>query len=298
MTHKVYITGYAAVFPSDIATGKISPNLGQTDLNKIPKKLGRYSSASIPAALTVIEKAAVMAGIDLSQLNNESLGLYTSQSGYQHSDIYDYADALNEWQSHIEPTSVLDSFWNSRQINPFLTVKGLSNNLLGILSLAYNLQGDCGAFTRDEAGAAAALDEARFNVANGFCDTCIVVIAGSNTDSFTQAFNGEETNKAPDNGAVALILQSQASRDDSRLSAPELKALEINYATEQVQLTPSKNVSEVLESQVYNSEENQQWGGLVLSIAQTLSITGKNQGVFTINNQDKQGLHCQALLAL
>ncbi len=293
MTHKVNVIGYGIVFPEGDEGSKLTPDLGVQAVN-IPRKLKRFSARSVPAAFGAVEQAVKMANIDLTSLPSESFGLYTGQSCYQHPDLDDYADGLAEWQQKEQEKTLFDSLWDSRVINPFLVIKGLGNNLLGMLSLAWELRGDCAAFSRDQAGAGAALEEARFNITQGICDTCLVVVAGATNDVFDMALNNQSCEQAPNTAAVALILQSDKLAGKNALA--ELNVQPFSYQTVQKPFKPTADIQSLIKQAEFFGEAQQEWGGIVLSIAQSIAIMQQNSvtETCTIYSQDAQGLQCQA----
>lgn len=293
MTNKVNVIGYGIVFPEGDEGSKLTPNLGVQAVN-IPRKLKRFSARSVPAAFGAVEQAVEMAKIDLASLPSDRFGLYTGQRCYQHPDLDDYADGLAQWQQEEQEQPLFDSLWNSRVINPFLVIKGLGNNLLGMLSLAWQLRGDCAAFSRDQAGAAAALEEARFNITQGICDTCLVVVAGTTNDVFDMALKNKSCKQPPNTAAVALILQSDRLAGKAALA--ELNIQPFSYQAVQEPFKPTADIQSLIKQAEFFGEAQQEWGGIVLSIAQSIAIMQQNSvtDACTIYSQDALGLQCQA----
>jgi 3-oxoacyl-(acyl-carrier-protein) synthase len=64
-------------------------------------------------------------------------------------------------------------------------IKGLTNNVLALVSMTYGFRGDCGAFAQDESAAVAALKRACFSLTHGYCDIAVVVGAGSYNEALT-----------------------------------------------------------------------------------------------------------------
>ena len=181
VNHKVVISGYGLSFDNH----QDHASLTKKNLNVPPVTLSRralrFSCRVLAEALAACQHAITMSGLEPDHLS-ENCGLYTSQSGYQHPDIDDYQQALvNSQQSSQSTFSYL---WNSRQFNPFLAIKGLPNNLLGLISIEMGIKDDCAAFVLDQQGAAAALNEALFNIQYGFVDRALVISAGTDKDIF------------------------------------------------------------------------------------------------------------------
>lgn len=293
MTNKVNVIGYGIVFPEGDEGSKLTPDLGVQAVS-IPRQLKRFSGRSVSAAIGAIEQASKMAKIDLKSLPSDRFGLYTGQSCYQHPDLDDYADGLAEWQQKEQEQTLFDSLWNSRVINPFLVIKGLSNNLLGMICLAWELRGDCAAFSRDQAGAAAALEEARFNISQGICDTCLVVVAGTTNDVFDMVLNDKSGEQVPNTAAVALILQSDKLAGQTALA--ELNVQPFSYQPVQPSFKPTTDIQAIVKQAEFFGEAQQEWGGIVLSIAQSIAIMQQNSvtDACTVYSQDALGLQCQA----
>lgn len=295
MTNKVNVIGYGIVFPEGEASSTLTPDIGVQSID-IARKLKRFSGRSLPAAMGAVEQAVNMANIDLKSLPSDRFGLYTGQTSYQHPDLDDYADGLAEWQTQDQ--TLFDSLWNSRVINPFLVIKGLGNNLLAILSLAWELRGDCAAFTRDQAGAAAALEEARFNITHGICDTCLVVVSGTTDDVFNKVLNNQSSENPPKTAAVALILQSDKISGEKAIG--ELNVQPFSYLTEQNILEPTTSIQTMIKQAEFFGEAKHKWGGIVLNIAQSIAIMQQNSVTEPCNiySQDDLGLYCQATVKI
>lgn len=213
-----------------------------------------------------------MSGLELGQLS-ENCGLYTGQSGYQHPDIDDYQQALANYQQSDQ--SKFSHLWHSRQLNPFLAIKGLPNNLLGLISIELGIKGDCSAFAMDHQGAATALNEALFNLQHGFVDRALVISAGTERDIFeiciNQYKNGiQEEFPRPTGGAVTLLLERE---DKVKNPVAYLSNPRHGYA---LSANSSLKNKEEIESS-YCDQREPRWGGIVWGIIHAVDKLKSNQ---------------------
>ncbi|WEM44642.1 hypothetical protein PTW35_25620 (plasmid) [Photobacterium sp. DA100] len=260
----IAITGFGLVLPKSSSNHDAQ---NQTVPELIPRKLRRFSTRSIPTAVAACHQAVESCGLDEKTLC-EKVALYTAQSGYQHPDFDDFADALKGWDRHVEP-SLLATLWQSRQVNPFLITKALSNNLIGIISQIWRLKNDGVAFIRDQAGSAAALDEAYFQLSSGYAEVAMVVMSGCDEDCYTAVaeqrplpINTEHT------GAAVLILESEAH---AKRRGANVQAWINSFSSNSQENTPW------LDGAMFREREGLEWGGIVMAITQSLQHVHSEQ---------------------
>lgn len=290
----VAIKGYAVSGPDDLMKleGDRFVSLARA-ADPLPRKTKRFACRAGAEAISACERAFSMAGLDPQHLG-ERFGLYTSQAGQQHSDIDDYDVAMERWHQQADEESLLKYLWNSRDVNPFLAIKGLSNNLLGIISVLWSLRGDCCAFVRDEVGAASALSEAIFNIQQGYIDTALVVSAGTTCDFIEQAVLNNDDQRVGYGAAVALVLQ----RSDAMNQQATLTNFKLSYSNPTYpQLSDNFLLDQLLEKGYFFPKSEPRWGGVMLSIvwmihmyqnseidqAHTVNIFNKNSSGFSVS---------------
>ncbi len=259
------LTGYAIVAPPEMLNANYAYLKSMAELAKpLSRKFERFSCRSGAEAISACERAFSMAKIDTNNLGDR-FGLYVNQAGHQHSDIDDYHDAINQWREKQKNESLLKHLWQSRSVSPFLAIKGLGNNLLGMISIFFNLRGDCCAFVRDEVGAISALKEAMFNLQHGYIDTALVVSAGSSCDYLEKPFS-KENEQAGFAGAVALILQRASVT--KAISIAQLNQVNLSCShPPSCSVNKTQSIFQVLNDKYLYLKEEPRWGGILSSIA-------------------------------
>ena len=307
---KVVVTGYAVVPPTaDQAAPNLTPDLGVKP-QKLSRRLQRFACRAGPQAITASQLAFDMAGVKPEELG-ERLGLYTNQAGQQHSDIDDYQAGFAKYQ---KTESVIDYIWNGKHASPFLAIKGLSNNLIGLISILWSLRGDCAAFVRDQVGAASALDEALFNLQHGYIDSALVITAGTAADYFEIEMQRQTTSASklnrhshPDNecGAVALFLQRQ--QNEVLPVIAELSDMQHGYQSKtenadspQVNFPNASGFDQILKDQYYFNQQEPRWGGIIYSVVQIIHLLIKQQlsPLMTIHSRNPDGFNASINLRL
>ena len=276
MLHKesVVISGYAV----SVAGENKSQPAWYSAVESLPRKYQRFGGRSAAEAVAACRDALNMAEINPETMG-ERFGLYTSQAGFQHSDLDDYSQAFASISNN---ETLYDELWNSKMIDPFQAIRGLSNNLMGLISGLWSMRGDCSAFVRDEAGAASALHEAHFNLKSGLIDAALVVMSGTTTDCIEMAMTKADM-KQTGSGAVALVLQRK--NGNSPLGAPcELNAVNVRYAF------PVEVEGE--------STNSPRWGGVLFDIAHLLAEDALTcpEGALSLCHQDCYGHQITATL--
>ena len=292
--NKIIVTGYALVPPpSLVASAKgIGANFGLV-AEPLERRLKRFSAPAGEQAFTASRHVFEMAGVEPENVG-ESFGLYTNQAGS--ADIENYRDGLDQWLLSGDP--ILENLWQSKFVNPFLAIRSLSNNLLGLMSVLWSFRGDCCAFIRDQVGAASALDEAIFNLQQNYIDTALVLTAGTNLDHFEAKFKGFDKHFEPECGAVALLLKRQ---DDNELSAiAELSDMTHGYQFNsdtahlpERKCAQSLKLPQIMENKYYYNSQEPRWGGIVYSLVQIIHSLKEQQKkeIIRIDSIDPNGFH-------
>ncbi|MBI2381217.1 MAG: beta-ketoacyl synthase [Gammaproteobacteria bacterium] len=214
----------------------------------LPAHLLRYAPPPVAWGLAAVRQALAEAGLE-PQASGLRFGLYTSQGGYTHPSLDAYAELLHECRAgnELDARRLAARVLQERALDPFLVLKSLSNGLLGIVSLAYKLEGPCGAYMQGVAGNHAALREACAALRERRIDAAIVVAAGSELDALALAdlaragviaadgatdfrpFDRAGRGGIAGEGAAALVLRRQAD-----LAAPEAVCLTELHAQAQL----------------------------------------------------------------
>lgn len=295
---EVALIGYGVITPRDIPPSAITPNLDNAEEIILSRKLARYSCRSMGSAIAASERSFDMANLDPFAMT-ERFGFYTSQIGQQHSDLDDFERAFTE---AVGKPSLEESLWHTRMINPFLAIKGLTNNLLGLLSLRWSWQGECAAFARDQEGMAAALDTAVFSIKTGIIDSALVLSSGPSKDIFEAALRNENVDSSPQSGAIALLLQNGEIAEKNRRDIIfTVRDIGISYQPEN-NFRATQNggtATKIFEAGIFSGETGQEWGGVLLSIAQMASsvINQGSRGSVIINRQEARGMNVTVTIA-
>ncbi|MFT6388291.1 MAG: hypothetical protein ACJAUP_001669 [Cellvibrionaceae bacterium] len=309
---KVMVTGYAVVPPASFihSTEGLTPGFGSS-VQVLPRRLKRFTCRSGEHAFTASQLAFDMADISPADLG-ERFGLYTNQAGQQHSDIDDYHAAFTNCST--PDASALASLWDSKDVDPFLAIKALSNNLLGSVSVHWSIRGDCSAFVRDQAGAAMALNEAMFNLRHNYIDAALVLTAGTALDSF------EKINQQHDDehsvecgvecGAVALILQRQSTCHTQPMA--EIFDMKSGYdVSDNTNRSPKKPayqlakkqdrlLTQIINEQYYCNPHEPRWGGVIYSLSQIIHAVKqqKNSTPIKVHSLDTSGFDAQLTVSV
>ncbi|MGR5063616.1 hypothetical protein [Photobacterium sp. DNB22_13_2] len=253
----IAITGVGIVLPE---SEPISDGKELTESSLIPRKLRRFAARSIPASVSACQLAVEMSALGEDNLR-EKATLYTSQSGYQHPDFDDFIDALKGWDQYGD-TSLIATLWKSRQVNPFLITRALSNNVVGLISQVWQLKNDGVAFIRDQAGSAAALDEACFQLRGGYADVAMVVMSGCAEDCYSAVAEQKPFPRHDENcGAAVLILESEKhATQRGAIVQAWLDNYFLNAAQTDCQLEGAK----------FCEQKGLEWAGIVMTVAQSI----------------------------
>ncbi|MEW5755619.1 MAG: beta-ketoacyl synthase N-terminal-like domain-containing protein [Pseudomonadota bacterium] len=166
------------------AFGHVSADDHARCLESVPRHLQRYCTPSVIWGVSAVQQSLHEAGLDPSG-SGLRFGLYTSQGGYTHPSLDAYAELLQECSAagKLNIRRLAARILQESALDPFLVLKSLSNGLLGIVSLCYKLEAQCGAYMQGVAGNQAALREACSALRERRIDVAIVVAAGSEMDA-------------------------------------------------------------------------------------------------------------------
>jgi hypothetical protein len=301
---KVVVSGYAVVPPASFINEKegLTPGFGSS-VQPLSRRLKRFICRSGEHAVTASQLAFSMANIKPEDMG-ERCGLYTNQAGQQHSDIDDYHPGFANSSTTSE--SALADLWSGKEVNPFLAIKGLSNNLLGAISVHWSIRGDCSAFVRDHAGAAMALNEAMFNLRHGYIDVALVLTAGTEVDFFEIQHQQRGSERDINCGAVALILQ----RENTCATPPiaEIFDMKSGYRENNKCEKPSEETikkhkpsfAEIVKKQYYYNYNEPRWGGIIYSLSQIIHLAKQQQNTSTIDvhSYDKSGFDAKITVSV
>lgn len=159
---------------------------------KMPIRLRRFATAPTICAAGAVGQALNAAKIDVAEFGPKRIGFFAAQGGNPLPSLNSFAGAIIEaMEGGVGNEMDLELFaggaMSRQKADPFTVIKGLGNNLLGVVSIAYGFKGDCGAFLHNDSGAAAALQHALLSLREGYCDAAVVAAAGSHDEAFTLA---------------------------------------------------------------------------------------------------------------
>ncbi|PWB35342.1 beta-ketoacyl synthase [Pseudomonas sp. SDI] len=195
------------------------------------RNLYRYCTPSLFWGASALRQAIDEAGITPGS-DGLRYGLYCCQGGFTYPSMASYASLLQDCRRDgvADMRELARKVLNEGVLDPFLIIKGLSNGLLGVLSLNLKLQCEGGAFMQGVSGNLAALREARAALLERRIDVAMVVGAGSELDPLGLAdllrggaisaegatevlpFDRRSRGGIAGEGAVALVLRRREER--------------------------------------------------------------------------------------
>lgn len=216
-----------------VAFGQVAEAVHQRCRQELAPNLQRYCPPAVIWGVSAVHQALAEAGVDPRQ-DQLRYGLYCSQGGYTHPSLDAYAELLHECKGPIglDLCRLSKRVLQEQALDPFLVLKSLSNGLLGIVSLALQLQAECNAYMQGVAGNQAALREACAALNSYRIDVAVVVGAGSELDALAlsalvqadvisatgshefRPFDQQGTGGIAGEGAVALVLRRRADLAD------------------------------------------------------------------------------------
>ncbi len=214
------------------AFGQIAETDHQRCLGDVGRNLHRYCTPSLFWGASALRQAIAEAGV-APGADGLRYGLYCCQGGYTHPSLASFASVLNECRRDgvADMREMARRVLHDGVVDPFLVIKGLSNGLLGVLSLDLKLYCEGNAFMQGVSGNLAALREACAALRSRRVDVAMVVGAGSELDPLALAalaragvigtegadrlepFDGLSRGGIAGEGAVALVLRRREDLD-------------------------------------------------------------------------------------
>lgn len=209
-----------------IAFGQVHCDDHQHSRQDLTQNLQRYCTPAVIWGVSAVRQALAEANL-MPGSDDLVYGLYCCQGGYTHPSLVSYGELLHNCQQNdgADMRHLARRILQERAQDPFLILKGLSNILLGVVSLSLKLAGECNAYMQGVSGNMAALREACAALQNGRIDVAIIVGAGSELDALalsglvqagTISADGSQTLRPFDEhgtggiageGAAALVLR-------------------------------------------------------------------------------------------
>lgn len=212
------------------AFGQIHDDDHQRSRLDLAQNLQRYSTPAVIWGVSAVKQALAEAKL-APGADTLTYGLYCCQGGYTHPSLTSYGELLHECRKEggADMQQLARRILQERAQDPFLVLKGLSNILLGVTSLALKLECECNAYMQGVSGNLAALREACAALQSRRIDVAIIIGAGSELDALALSamvqagtlsadgtntllpFDVHGTGGIAGEGAAALILRR---RDD------------------------------------------------------------------------------------
>lgn len=215
--------------------GRVPDDARAASRESVPFKLRRYGTEPSLWAVHAARQAIADSGIDWEAIAAERRGAFSGQGDYTFPDVGTLRSAV---QAARQPCGEIDVRQMARHAlyrrgtDPFISIKGLANNALALVSLSLQCRGVGCAFVQNEAAGIAALQKAMTELRAGRCDVALVVACGSYAEPFTLAqlwrrglmgttecpperlvsFDADAAGTVLGEGAVALVLER---RDDA-----------------------------------------------------------------------------------
>ncbi|WP_447893083.1 beta-ketoacyl synthase N-terminal-like domain-containing protein [Pseudomonas marginalis] len=215
------------------AFGQIHYDDHQRSRQDLAQNLQRYCTPAVIWGVSAVRQALAEAQLTPGA-DGLTYGLYCCQGGYTHPSLASYGELLHECRQGegADMQHLAQRILHERAQDPFLVLKGLSNILLGVVSLALKLECECNAYMQGVSGNLAALREACAALQSGRIDVAIIVGAGSELDALAlsaqvqagtisadgsdtlRAFDAHGTGGIAGEGAAALVLRRREDLGD------------------------------------------------------------------------------------
>lgn len=215
------------------AFGQVHYDDHQRSRQDLAQNLQRYCTPAVIWGVSAVRQALAEANLNPGT-DDLTYGLYCCQGGYTHPSLASYGELLHECRQAegADMRHLARRILQERAQDPFLVLKGLSNILLGVTSLALKLECECNAYMQGVSGNLAALREACAALQSGRIDVAIIVGGGSELDALALSalvqagtisadgahtllpFDAQGTGGIAGEGAAALVLRRRVELGD------------------------------------------------------------------------------------
>ncbi len=228
----------------------------------VPFKLRSYSTQCSRWGVKAARDALQQAGLELEQIADDRCGLFTAQGDYMYPSLPSFTRGIGEAmeKQSLRLTTLTNEFLHERGADFFTAIQSLANNLLAIASLTFQIRGDGGAFVQDDSAGISALSNAIFSLRHGYCETALLICAGSYNEVLTLAelhglgylsrckegatslrpFDSRGDGTILGEGAVAFVLET-ATHARQRQAVPLAEISGIGSLVEMPKDSPKKN---------------------------------------------------------
>lgn len=165
------------------AFGHVADDVQKESRDRFPRHFLRYASAPVIWGVDAVQQALADASVS-PQDGSLRFGLFCCQGGYTHPSLESFATLLRECSNdgELDTRRLIRRILHDGALDPFLVLKALTNGLMGIVSIIFQIEGEANAFMQGVAGNQAALRAARAALLDDRIDVAIVVGAGSEFD--------------------------------------------------------------------------------------------------------------------
>jgi len=256
------------------AFGQIHSDDHQRSRQDLAQNLQRYCSPAVIWGVSAVRQALAEACLE-PNADGLAYGLYCCQGGFTHPSLASYGELLHECRrgAAADMQQMARRILQERAQDPFLVLKSLSSILLGVVSLALKLEGECNAYMQGVCGNLAAVREATAALQSRRIDVAIIVGAGSDLDALAlsalvqagaisangshslRAFDVQGSGGIAGEGSAALILRRCEDLGDGPQSC--LRELTGHVASEGLSL-PDRQTDLVVCTGTGNPDQDRQ----------------------------------------